>query len=61
MYHFHRVLGKWVDDVKMDEDGPLLKVIEPDPDGIPNLPMDDLERPSKLLGFACPCVDITCL
>lgn len=41
--YFNRVLGQWVEDVDFSiaADGQILRVINPDPGGIPNIPYDE--------------------
>lgn len=41
--YIHRVTGKWVEDVEFsaEADGPIMRVINPDPGGRPNIPYDE--------------------
>ena len=55
---YYRVTGQWVEDVdfSLEADGKILKVINPDPGGLPNIPYDeknttDVPMTSKRLVF----------
>lgn len=59
-----RVTGKWVEEVKMNEDGQILRVINPDPGGVPNIPYDEKNNTDVPVGgpkssqreYPCTCI-----